>query len=315
LDELPVFLFDIDSVLVAPFGYRAAVRATLKYFFDRIGLPEKLLPDENILSGFEAIRITSEWDMVPICLAAAIDSWLAVNPRVELAGKLAEAIQQIHTLGPAAILPASIDYSGLLERLNGLLPAGIYPADSVLKLANQAGGGPLFGSLKNKEILKELFAHSRDLNRSLTTRLFQHFTLGSKAFEECYHQSAEFQTPSLLAGLDQPLLSPACSRQILELRVSGRLYPVAFTMRPSLAPQGVGGSLPLKYVPEAEIALELVGLSQLPLIGYGRMVYLADQLDLEPETLLKPSPVQAIAAILAAIRGDEVAALWAAYNV
>ena len=115
--------------------------------------------------------------------------------------------------------------------------------------------------------------------------------------------------------MDQPQLSSALSQQVVTLQHTDRLYSSAFTMRPSLAPRGVEGHLPPKYVPEAEIALELVGLSEIPLIGYGRMIYLADQLGLEAETLLKPSPVQAIAAILAAIQGDEIGALRLAYNV
>jgi hypothetical protein len=315
LAELPVFLFDIDGVLVAPYGYRAAVRATLGYFYDQMNLPERLLPDENVLAGFEAIRITSEWDMVPICLAAALDSWLAANPGVEIPGRLADAIWQIKQMGSSTNLPPEIDYLRLQRLLRDRLPPGIYPADTVLELAIAGESATLFGSLMNNDLLEDLLAGSRDLDRSLTTRLFQHYTLGSAAYQASYRRPAMIQTPSLLASLDQPQLSQPLSRQITRLQTNGNLFPAAFTMRPSLAPRGVDGSLPLKYVPEAEIALELVGLAELPLIGYGRILYLADQLGLEPESLLKPSPVQAIAAILAAIKGEEGLALLAAYNV
>ena len=311
----PIFLFDIDSVLVAPFGYRAAVRATLNYFYKQINFPESLLPDEDVLAGFEAIRITSEWDMMPICLAAALDSWMAANPGTRLIEGLPAAIRQINRAASTARPPQEIGYKSLQQRLIGRLKPGEYPADTVLKLAESDAPDLLFTHLTDRALLENLLAHTRDLDRSLTTSLFQHFTLGSSAYQTSYQRPALFQTESLLASLDQPLLPEELSLQIKIMQKSAKIYPVAFTMRPSLAPRGIKGSLPLRYVPEAEIALELVQLAEIPLIGYGRILYLADQLSLEPESLLKPSPVQAIAAILAAISGDEYPALVSAYNV
>jgi len=149
----------------------------------------------------------------------------------------------------------------------------------------------------------------------MATRIFQNYSIGSDTYRTCYRRSPELQTTSLLADLDQPQLPRSLSRQIMFLNKSKRLYPAAFTTRPSLAPRHVEDPLPLKYVPEAEIALDLVGLAEIPLIGYGRIIYLADLLGLEPESLLKPSPVQALAASLAAVQGDEIQALRIAYNV
>jgi hypothetical protein len=68
----------------------------------------------------------------------------------------------------------------------------------------------------------------------------------------------------------------------------------------------------LGYAPEAELALELVGLSDIPLIAFGKLEYLASQYGLDPATLVKPSPVQALAAVLAAWTGEEWGALQAA---
>ncbi len=69
---------------------------------------------------------------------------------------------------------------------------------------------------------------------------------------------------------------------------------------------------PLGYAPEAEIALDLVGLPDIPLISFGKLQYLGEQRGYDPEVLLKPSPVQALAGIAAALTGDEWAALQAA---
>jgi hypothetical protein len=87
----------------------------------------------------------------------------------------------------------------------------------------------------------------------------------------------------------------------------------AFTSRPS-RPPGEFGDATLGYAPEAELALELVGLSHIPLIAFGKLEYLASQYDLDPATLVKPSPVQALAAVLAAWTGEEWLALQAVHH-
>ena len=69
---------------------------------------------------------------------------------------------------------------------------------------------------------------------------------------------------------------------------------------------------PLGYAPEAEIALDLIGLPDIPLISFGKLQYLGEQRGYDPETLLKPSPVQALAGIGAALTGNEWLSLQAA---
>jgi hypothetical protein len=71
------------------------------------------------------------------------------------------------------------------------------------------------------------------------------------------------------------------------------------------------------YAPEAELGAKLVGLSHLPLIGYGSMQWLAERVGGEGEHYLKPSPIQALAAIGAASgakESDSVLAAYAAVN-
>jgi hypothetical protein len=68
------------------------------------------------------------------------------------------------------------------------------------------------------------------------------------------------------------------------------------------------------YAPEAELALELVGMKDIPLIAFGKLEYIAAQHGLDPASLVKPSPFQALAATLAAWTGDELSALKAAYD-
>jgi hypothetical protein len=315
MSDYQILLFDIDGVLVAPYGYRESVRATLGHFYRQMNFPESFLPDEDVISGFEAIRITSEWDMVPICLAAAIDGWLAANPEFILSDQLSTALPEIGDAASTTNLPRDPGYLRLQQSLSGLVKPGEYPADTVLRRVRSERPSALLTHLSGSCLLDSLLAHSRDLNQSVTTRVFQHFTLGSRAFQACYNQVPSFQSESLLAEFDLPLLPAELSQRLLDLHTQREIYPAAFTMRPSLAPRSVDDHLPNRYAPEAEIALELVRLSDIPLIGYGRILYLANQIGLEAEELLKPSPVQAIAAILAAISGNEILALTEAYHV
>ena len=58
--------------------------------------------------------------------------------------------------------------------------------------------------------------------------------------------------------------------------------------------------------------MELVGLADIPLIAFGKLEYLAAQRGLDAGALVKPSPVHALAATVAALTGDEWAGLQSA---
>jgi hypothetical protein len=66
------------------------------------------------------------------------------------------------------------------------------------------------------------------------------------------------------------------------------------------------------YSPEAEMARALVGLAPWPVVGRGKVRWLARRAGEDVEGLVKPSPVQALAAIGTAWSGQEAAALEAA---
>jgi hypothetical protein len=84
-----------------------------------------------------------------------------------------------------------------------------------------------------------------------------------------------------------------------------------YTARPSLPP--VDANVTANgYSPEAELARSLVRLDDYPLIGLGRVHWLAQKAGQRGDHLVKPSPVQALAAIGAAWSGQEAAALKAA---
>jgi hypothetical protein len=256
-----------------------------------MGLPNFDFPEEK-LAGFERRGITSEWDMVPLLLAVLWDDILSRQPLTEL---------------PADVSTAAIEIG---KALNGYLPSelmipefelvsGQYPAETALQ-------GGYFPSIP-LALRTSLMHRSRDVRSSHTMRIFQHYTLGSLAFSQTYGLPVEIESESLLREHDRPIISEVVREK---LRQSGA-HLAAFTARPSAPPREID-TPPLGYAPEAEIALELVNLSDIPLISFGRLQYLGSQRGYDPETLLKPSPVQALAGIAAALTGDEWSALQAA---
>jgi hypothetical protein len=286
-----ILLLDIDGVLVHPGGYRAALHATLNHFVNLMGLPHFEFPEEK-LAGFEKRGITSEWDMVPLLLAVLWDDILARQPLSNL---------------PADVSSAAIEIG---KALNGYLPSeliipefelvtGQYPVETAL----QSGYFPSIPLA----LRTSLMHRSRDVRSSHTMRIFQHYTLGSRAFNQTYALPVEIESESLLRKHDQPIINKVIRER---LRQSGA-HLVAFTARPSAPPREIDVP-PLGYAPEAEIALELVGFPDIPLISFGRLQYLGSQRGYDPETLLKPSPVQALAGIAAALAGNEWSALQAA---
>lgn len=286
-----VLLLDIDGVLVKPGGYRAALHATLNFFVNLMGLPHFEFPEEK-LAGFERRGITSEWDMVPLLLAVLWEDILSRQPVANLSSKVSSAAVQIG------------------KYLNGYVPSdlfipdfelvpGQYPADTAL----QRG---FFSSIP-LELRNNLLHRSRDVVASHTMRIFQHYTLGSDTFTRTYDLPAEIETESLLHKYDQSNIDDT----IREKLHKAFTHITAFTARPSAPPREVE-SPPLGYAPEAEIALDLVGLTNIPLISFGKLQYLGEQRGYDPEILLKPSPVQGLAGIAAALTGDEWSALQAA---
>ena len=85
-----------------------------------------------------------------------------------------------------------------------------------------------------------------------------------------------------------------------------------YTARPSLPPDDSRAGL--YQTPEAEIALEQLGISQLPNMGLGPMQWLADQFGGKIWDYAKPAATQSIAALLAATGTPLTKAATTAYQ-
>ncbi len=318
--EKKVLLFDLDGVLVRPLGYRASVRAALGYFLSRMGLlPDRedqhssLLPDEEVMALFESQGITNEWDMVPISLAILLEALLTCNPGLSLPGSLLETCTYLRSLDhPPVKIPQQVEWRLSILALGSRLP-GEPPAETALRLA-QAPGQALFPNLAGHPLLIDLLGRTRQVLDSPTTRLFQHFSLGSRAFSLTYRVPADLESPSLLEANDRPLISAGLRAELIRQVDRGQVFAAALTARPSLPPKEIT-DISAGYSPEAEMALKLLGLERMPLIAYGRLFYFAELEHTSPEQLLKPSPVQALAAVFAALTGQELASLQLAYTL
>lgn len=281
-----IILLDIDGVLVQPGGYRAALRATVQLFIGDYVI------EEDLITSMEKRGIASEWDMSPLIIAAYWEEVLSRQPMSGLSDDVAVAAKQIQeqkTETPKQLHVPEFD-----------LVMGQYPAET----AFQAG---CFASVP-EGLRKNLLTDSRDVHQSETFRTFQHFTLGSKNYEATYQLSAEFEAQSLLRTEDKANISKEMGERLRHPMNS----LAAFTARPSHPPRGIDASV--GYAPEAELALELVGMADIPLMAFGKLEYIAAQYGLNPATLMKPSPFHALAGVLAAWTGDELAALNAAYE-
>lgn len=294
-----IFLFDLDGVLIQPGGYRAAVRATLKYFAERLGVGPQLL-DEETISIFESQGITSEWDMVPISLAILLDQIAACSADLPRWDTIDAAILEA---AGNAIHIERVDFAATIRKLPFYLAPPLAPSDAILRTIQQSGRNELFPHLQGEEILQDLFGRTRELTRCATSVVFQNYILGDRLFTETYGTRALFYGESYLDQFDRVEMSDEWRIRILREVQANFIKAAAITARPSLPPVKLTGGMN-GYSPEAEQALRLAGLSGIPFIGYGSIQYLAQQLQQSPENLLKPSPVQALAALRVAM-GDE----------
>jgi len=305
-----LFLFDVDGVLVDAQAYLKALQDTVAHFSRRMGVGDHP-PTEEEARAFEAHGLTSEWDSGPTCVAALLLERLRRGPSIPLPPHWPDALS-ILAAHPYP-LPRP-DYAGLARRVGECLrgrASSAQVARAVLWEEAQVIPGlePVRSAVA--ALLDALLGYTRDFFRAPLTRHFQHLVIGSRGVAQTYGVVPDFDSPAYLRRYDRPLLTPATRARLAEAAASKQVRVALYTARPSLPPAEADGPT-LGYSPEAEMARSLVGLEAWPLIGLGRLRWLARQAGEEVERLIKPSPVQALAAIGAAWSGQEAAALEAA---
>jgi hypothetical protein len=311
-----VLLFDVDGVLVDDRGYRAGILATVNYYSRLMGQGDRALAPDAI-DFFHAHGYTNEWDICPLAIGALIASAVRQHPELELAYAPLEAF----LLQFRSIDAGPIDYR---EWVAVTRDRPGRPSERALSALTEALSGlSLSDSTRAacQSALAELLTDPYDFAHAQVTRLFQEHVLGSSLFEEVYRIRPRFDLPSLLYDEDRSALSAPARSTLLDLVARAGARMCVYTARPSLPPSDLANWLidssqaPIGFSPEAELALQLIDLSETPLIGMGRMQWLAAQVGAKVEYLTKPAPVQALAAILAAVTGHESDSLRAAYRL
>ncbi len=301
-----LLLLDVDGVLIHPVGYKNAIRATVDYFTAQMGQPA-MGPDNDEIAIFEACGLTNEWDSSAMCLSLILLAALDQRPDL-YCDSLDDMVAAIRVASVSLPRP---DFVAAARRIHAHHHDGHFPAASYLTLlVNEIDTVfvPLFTTL---------LGNVYDVLGTPTTRVFQTHTLGSARFADAYSHPAPFASESYLTAYDIPLLNADNRDRLLAWQRDPAHGVTIYTARPSLPPADLpnpeSAALNGGYAPEAELAADLLGLGgQIPLIGQGRVGWLAIQHGRGVGDYIKPSPVQALAGIGAAFSGTETGALRSA---
>ncbi len=292
---MQVILLDRDGILLEPRAYHRALQDTVGLVGRALGYRTVILTQDDI-ELFESAGVTSEWDSTAICTALLLRGIWSIHPerRLPPAPPLPRA--------PVHDIPEP-QFQDFFRSLEVSLAAGASPVVAAERSLLKDG----FDYTEPQAIaLQSILREAHQPYESLTHRLFQELVLGSRVFEETYDLDAYLNAAGYLTSLDQPMLTPDFRQQLLAwLEQPGR-HAAVFTNRPSRP------SLRIQGAPEAEMGLAAVDLEVLPMVARGGLAWLAEARGLPADTLLKPSAVHALAALLYAVGHPLEAALQAA---
>gem|GEM_PF-3044928 len=305
-------LFDIDSVLVQPYGYRKAVFDTASHFLKKLGL-SKVQITEEIISAFETNGIFSEWDMIPIFLLLSVELIFQKNN----GNILNNNGQEPFLLVPAnTIIPGEDEIIEFIIALESLQLGGPSACDLLSQKFQNHQLDEIFPYVINHLpwLLNDWIAQSKNIDKSTILQYFQNLTLGDKLFREFFPTQSFIKTEPYLTKYDRPLIYQSIVNEIEKLRGGNQVFTAVITARPSRYPDGKKpGELGISF-PEAELALQCVGLNETPVVGFGAMNYLAELTGGREVDFIKPSPLHALSAMLVGGGLDLQKALYSAYD-
>ena len=153
---LPVFLIDLDSVLIEPRGYRKAIQSTLGYFTGKMGLGD-LYPGEDAIASLEAINMTCEWDITPILLTAVFEGLSRENPGQSWPADLLAACESVRGRG---MKPPTLELAKVAAMLAANFKPGMEFASLALELSQPVVPTPLFPNLVGQPLLNAILANT-----------------------------------------------------------------------------------------------------------------------------------------------------------
>lgn len=276
-----ILLLDLDGVLLEPHGYHQALIDSVKLIGQSLGYPEAK-PGAQDIATFEAAGITSEWDSAAACTALMlIHRWQEGEIKA-----LPERISARHATIPGLEAP---DFGAFARSLKRTAAQALPPAQRLEKAILEK-----FRWLSHSqiEVIQRLLSNATNAHGSVTHRTFQELVLGSHEYEKVYPYPAALDTNSYLDRYDHANLSLAEQAMLQQWLVLEQHMAAILTLRPSKPPGEEVFS-----TPEAEFGARLSGLKDVPIAGYGGLIWLGKLRNLDPRRLGKPSPVHALAAL------------------
>jgi hypothetical protein len=273
---MDILILDMDGVLLEARGYHRALQETVRLAGEALSLEDIQLSQAQI-DRFESLGISSEWHSSALCMA-----FLKIQL---LSGETAP----------------TLDLENLFVALESQpleLPAIDRGCSAIERLCEDRNFDPAS--------MVSIITNSEDIDNSLTMQWFQELVLGTESYQTQYNKSGRFNTLSYLKIFDHPLISPKYAQLINQWITTNKGQAAIMTNRPSSGPEDYSGS------PEAELGLDLVGLSNVSLTGYGEISWLAESIQAVPGTLVKPNPTHALAAITGSLELEKELSLRAA---
>ena len=305
-----LLLFDVDGVLIEDGGYYAALIATLNYFNELLGAAPIIFgaPDRD---QFQSRGYVNEWDLCPLCAGILIVDTLARQPDLALRpAPFENFMRQFRGVNVPQLKDVAQPYLEEIDRLPGK-PVERARDMLLTALARLSLRDDTRAATEN--LLRQMFSQTHDVDHAPVTQIFQEFVIGSKLYAESYQLPPRFSAPSVLATEDRSLISAAAQAKLAEWAAADRVKVCVYTARPSLPPADDPDHVSLiGYSPEAELGLQLLGMAY-PLIATGRVQWLAAKANVPFESVTKPAPIQALAAIGAALTHEEANSLLAAH--
>lgn len=277
---MKILLLDLDDVLLEQRGYHRSLQQAVELIGSSLGFASVGLSPKDI-DLFEAVGVTSEWDSSAICAALLLKAAWEHDPKLGLPKAPPLPRREAHPR-------PSPDFSAFFREL----AASGTPVTRPLAKAEAMLSDPRDALSQDQvDTLSWLLRIARDPVLSLTHRLIQELNLGSRSYTEVYRMAAGLDCRGNLEALDRPIITAGRVSELLRWARHPGHRAVIVTNRPSSGPDGYAGPS------EAEIGLRLVGLEGLPLVGIGGLDWLGSRRGLEPQALIKPSPVHVLTAL------------------
>ncbi len=261
-----------------------------------LGYPNAVLTDDHI-AAFESLGVTCEW----------YSGSLAVTYLYMLAKQQNSRLAFPKNLRPVPPINNNEELN-LTPIFNTLEKVSMEGRDQLGRAAEVINKVALESHIRNNEYAGIVRA-SDTVKKSVTFRTFHELVLGSMKYQEAYVVPAILDTKSYLSLYDVPLINPTNALNIRSWRQNEGNFASILTNRPSLQIPGTPST------PEAEIGAELVGLQEVPIMGFGEILWLSQRLHVESTGLNKPHPLHALAALQVATGTPAKTSIIRAHNL